>query len=145
MEAQAIKNKEVITNFMDATWKKRNLDLALTYVADDVSYYGVRNEFHGKDKYAEMVKGYLSVFKDVNITYEDWLFDHNRVFFRAIFTGFHYGEFEGIPPTNKKVTFNFFNELEIENGKIKSDWDIIDELGLMQQFGLELVQQEHAH
>jgi len=145
METPEIKNKAVITNFMNATWKQRDLDLALTYVADDVSYYGVRNEFHGKDKYAEMVGEYMRVFDHVTIEFHDWMFENNKVFFRATFTGNHYGEFEGIPPTNKKITFKLFNLMEIVDGKISGDWDMYDELGLMQQMGLELVQKEPTH
>lgn len=145
MEVQTTKNKEIIKDFFNAIWINRDLDLALSFVADDVRYYGVRNEFQGKETYGEMIKGYLSVFDEVTIDIEDMVAEKNKVFFRATFSGIHNGEFEGILPSHKKVKFQVFNEIEIREGKIIADWDMLDELGLMQQLGMELVQKEHTH
>ena len=145
METQSKKHKKVILNFLNAVWVDRDLDLALSYVDDDVQYIGVRNEFQGKVHYKEMVAGYLSVFEKVTIDYEDWVSENNKIFMKATFSGIHSGTFEGIPPTHKRISFKLFNLFEISNGKIKSDWDILDELGLMQQLGMELVHKELAH
>jgi len=140
-----IKNKEVVKDFTNALWVKRDLDLALNYLAEDINYYGVRNESHGKENYSKMLEGYLSIFNDVVIDIEDMVSEKNKVYYRGSLTGNLDGDFEGINVTNKKVSVKFFDEMEIEGGKIKNDWDILDELGLMQQLGMELRPVELAH
>ena len=139
-----IKNKEVVKNFMNALWVKRDLDIAINYLAEDINYYGVRNESHGKENYSKMLSGYLSLFSDVVIDIEDMISEKNKVYSRGSLTGILDGDFEGINVTNKKVSIKFFDEMEIEEGKIKNDWDLLDELGLMQQLGMEVVQRENA-
>ena len=92
-----------------------------------------------------MIKAYISAFDEVKITIEDMVAEKTKVFFRSTFTGIHKGAFEGILPTHKKISIKVFNEMEIEDGKIIHDWDLVDELGLMQQLDMELVHKEHAH
>ena len=52
---QSIKNKKIFKDFNNVLWGKRDLDHALNYIADDISYYGVRNESHGKENYSKML------------------------------------------------------------------------------------------
>jgi predicted ester cyclase len=92
-----------------------------------------------------MIKAYLNAFDDVTINIEDIVTENSKVFYRGTFTGIHKGAFEGILPTLKKISIKVFNEIEIEDGKIIHDWDLVDELGLMQQLDMELVHKEHAH
>ena len=141
----SIKNKKVVNDFMNALWVKRDLDIALNYLAEDINYYGVRNESHGKENYSKMLADYLSLFNDVVIDIEDMVSEKNKVYFRGSLTGILDGDFEGINVTNKKVSIKVFDEMEIEGGKIKNDWDILDDLGLMQQLGMELKPIELAH
>lgn len=138
METQGAKNKETIQNFMNAIWVKNDLNLALTYVTEDVNYHGVRSEIHGKENYGKMIEGHMTSFKNVTVDLEDMVSENNKVYFRGNLTGIHEGDFEGIKATHKKVKINFFDEMEIEGGKIKNDWDLVDELGLMQQLGIEV-------
>lgn len=142
---QAIKNKKVVKDFMNAIWVKRDLDLALSYLAEDVNYYGVHNESHGKGNYRKMLEGYLSIFNDVVVDFKDMVSENNKVYFRGSFTGILDGEFEGINVNKRKVFMKFFDEMEIEGGKIKNDWDLLDDLGLMKQLGMELRPVELAH
>ena len=104
-----IKNKEVVKDFMNALWVKRDLDIALNYLAEDINYYGVRNEFHGKENYSKMLESYLSLFNDVVIDIEDMVSEKNKVYYRGSLTGLLDGEFEGINVTNKKVSIKFFD------------------------------------
>jgi predicted ester cyclase len=140
-----IKNKEVVKDFINALWVKRDLDIVRNYLAEDINYYGVRSESHGKEKYSKMLEGYLSLFSDVVIDIEDIISEKNKVYSRGSLTGILDGDFEGIKVSNKKVSFKFFDEMEIEDGKIKNDWDILDDLGLMQQLGMELRPVESVH
>ena len=87
----------------------------------------------------------MSTFHDVTLDIVDMVSENNKLYVRGSVTGIVDGDFEGIKATNKKVSFKFFDEVEFEEGKIKNDWDLLDELGLMQQLGMELKPMELAH
>ena len=53
--------------------------------------------------------------------------------YRLTVTGTHKGEFQGIPPTNKKVSFTSTGISNIVDGKAAEDWVDADTMGLMQQ------------
>ena len=44
----------------------------------------------------------------------------------------------GIPPTGKTVTWSQFTVFRLIDGKIAEEWEMFNELGLMQQLGMEL-------
>jgi steroid delta-isomerase-like uncharacterized protein len=50
-------------------------------------------------------------------------------------TATHIGEFQGIPPSGKKVSFSAMHFLTINDGKIVEHWINADMMGLMQQIG----------
>ena len=47
----------------------------------------------------------------------------------------HKGAFYGIPPTNKRVSVTGINAYEIVDGKVATEWEQTDSLGLLQQLG----------
>jgi predicted ester cyclase len=57
-----------------------------------------------------------------------------------IFTGTHKGEFQGRPPTNKKISIRFADLYKVENKKIAVHWNVVGQLNLMQQIGAILPQ-----
>ncbi len=45
------------------------------------------------------------------------------------------GEFQGIAPTGKQVTFTVIAIDRISGGQIAEEWEELDQLGMMQQLG----------
>jgi len=69
---------------------------------------------------------------------EDLVAEGDKVMSRVSLTGTHSGELEGIPPTGRTFTLSEFTVLRLEEGRIVEEWEILDELGLMHQLGMEL-------
>jgi predicted ester cyclase len=59
-----------------------------------------------------------------------------------LFSGVQKGDLEGIPATGKTVTISIFTVFRLVNGKIAEEWEIYDDLGMMQQLGMELKPKE---
>jgi predicted ester cyclase len=55
---------------------------------------------------------------------------------RWTFHGTHKGEFSGLSPTNRPVTYSGFNIFRIAEGRIAEIWDIFDRLWMWQQLGV---------
>jgi predicted ester cyclase len=50
------------------------------------------------------------------------------------FYGTHQGE--GIPATGTQVAFEVIDMLQLAGGKITDHWNVVDQLGMMQQLGV---------
>ena len=55
-------------------------------------------------------------------------------------SGTQKGEFQGMPPTNKKINIRSADLYRIENEKIVGHWDVVGQLNLLQQTGATLSQ-----
>ena len=78
---------------------------------------------------------YWAAFPDVRVTIEDVVGEGGKLAVRYTVRATHQGEFMGIPPTGKRVTFEGITILRFEGGKCVERWQSADMLGLMQQLG----------
>ena len=83
----------------------------------------------------QFIWGFSTSFPDLHLTIEETVSDEDKVAARIRFRGTHRGEFMGIPPTGKQVSFSSMEMNRIVDGKIAEHWFIADMLGLMQQLG----------
>jgi len=60
----------------------------------------------------------------------------DRVVTCGTFTATHLGEFQGLPPTGKRIKLSIMHIDRVEDGKIIEHWGQGDALGLMQQLGI---------
>jgi predicted ester cyclase len=70
------------------------------------------------------------------MTVEELIAEGDRVMVRWTFHGTQQGEFSGLPPTHKHVTYCGINIFRIADGKIAEIWDIYDRLWMWQQLGV---------
>jgi steroid delta-isomerase-like uncharacterized protein len=78
---------------------------------------------------------FTSAFPDLSSNIVAMVAEGDKVAVRFNITGTHKGEFQGIPPTGKKVSFSGMDFLTIIDGKVEEEWESIDTMGVMQQIG----------
>ncbi len=78
---------------------------------------------------------FIAAFPDLHFTFEDEVYQGDKVSGRGYFTGTHKGTFNGIPATGKQVKVRFMDLWRFENGKLAEYWGQPDVLGLLQQIG----------
>jgi predicted ester cyclase len=76
-----------------------------------------------------------TAFPDLQIEIEDLIAEGDEVVGRVTARGTHEGEFMGIAPTGKPVSFNAIDVVRIARGKIVERWSQADNLALLQQLG----------
>jgi steroid delta-isomerase-like uncharacterized protein len=74
-------------------------------------------------------------FPDLHITVEDVIEEGDKVVSRNTVTGTHHGEYMGIPPTGKSITYNEIFIARIAGGQIAETWGVVDVLSQMKQLG----------
>jgi predicted ester cyclase len=84
---------------------------------------------------AEFVKG----FPDLRLTVEEAVGEGDLVAQRVHFEGTHTGVFQGLPPTQRKVSFSGLELNRFVDGRVAEHWFQLDALTLLRQLGLVVV------
>jgi steroid delta-isomerase-like uncharacterized protein len=134
--AQEQKNKQVVRQFFEAFDRHdtERMDQLVSSTNYSFHFSGIPPmDWNGHKQFIVSV---TNAFPDVHHDIVDMVAEgEDKVAVRFDATGTHKGEFQGIPPTSKKVSFGGMNFFTIINGKVAEEWVIVDTMGLMQQIG----------
>jgi steroid delta-isomerase-like uncharacterized protein len=75
-------------------------------------------------------------FPDLHITVEDVIEEGDKVVVRDTVTGTHLGDFNGLPPTGKSVSYGEIFIIRFTNGRIAEIWGVVDIFTQMRQLGI---------
>ena len=75
-------------------------------------------------------------FPDLHITIEDLIEEGDKVVEKDTVTGTHQGEYNGLPPTGKSVSYSEIFIMRFVNGRIAEIWGVVDLLSQMKQLGM---------
>jgi predicted ester cyclase len=87
------------------------------------------------NSHKQFILGLSKPFPDLHFKIEDIVAEGDKVAYRLTVSGTHKGEFQGIPPTDKRVSFSSTGISNIVDGKVAEDWVDADIMGMMQQLG----------
>jgi steroid delta-isomerase-like uncharacterized protein len=73
---------------------------------------------------------------DLHLTIEDLIEERDKVVMRASVTGTHQGEYMGVPPTGKSITYNEIFIFRFANGRIAEMWGVVDVFSQLKQLGV---------
>jgi steroid delta-isomerase-like uncharacterized protein len=91
----------------------------------------------GTQMIKEMVIARLyRAFPDLHITIEDLIEEGDKVVEKDTVTGTHRGEYNGLPPTGKSVSYTEIFIMRFVNGRIAETWGVVDIFSQMKQLGM---------
>ena len=133
----AEQNKATFRRMVDEVFNRGNLDLI-----DEIltSNFAEREELppgfpSGGEGVKQLTKVLRSAFPDFKATIEDMIAEGDKVVVRMTWKGTHQGEFLGVPPTGKRVSFGVIDIVRFEGGKFAEHWGLWDSTKMMQQIG----------
>ena len=85
--------------------------------------------------WAGFMQVFTTAFPDAHITVDDSISERDLVASRWTITGTHRGDFQGVPPTGRRITIKGVDFSRVVDGKIAEHWAQFDLMGLMQQIG----------
>jgi steroid delta-isomerase-like uncharacterized protein len=136
---QATRNKATLTRFQDAL-SSGDWDLASKTIDDVVEPDALirtplRIEATGAELLKEVFARLHRAFPDLHVAVEDLIAEGDKVVARNTVTGTHQGEYMGLPPTGKSITYNEIFIVRLADGRIAETWGIVDVLSQMRQLG----------
>lgn len=78
----------------------------------------------------------LRAFPDIRVTVEDMIAEGDRVVFRNTVTGTHLGEYRGLPPTGRSVSYDEIFIVRFAHGRVVEVRGVVDVLSQMRQLGM---------
>ena len=131
-------NKALARRAFEEVWNQGNLDVVDEIFSIDFVEHRSGPDIHGPEGVKQLATMYSIAFPDLKYTIEDQIAEGDKVVCRWTATGTHKGELMGIPPTGAQVTSTGIDIFRITDGQIVELWVNVDELGTMQQLGMEL-------
>ena len=85
----------------------------------------------GREAVKQLTTMFRSAFPDFKATIDDIVAEGDKVVIRQTWSGTHKGEFMGVPPTGKSVSFGVIDIVRIAGGKLVEHWGQMDMMGMM--------------
>jgi len=130
-------NKAMARQMIEDIFSRGDLSRVDEYLAPD---FVEREELPpglpgGREGVKQLTAILRSAFPDFKATIDDLVAEGDKVVIRHTWTGTHRGEFMGVPPTGKSVSFGVIDIIRIAGGKVVEHWGLMDSMSLMQQLG----------
>jgi steroid delta-isomerase-like uncharacterized protein len=106
------------------------------FVASDVLFHApVPMGATGAEALKRVWQVLLRAFPDIHVAVEETITEGDKVVSRNTVTGTHRGEYQGLPPTGKTVTYNEIFIFRFTDGRITEIRGIVDVLAQLRRLG----------
>ena len=138
--AQATANKAALGRFRDAvnTGDAEVISKTIDEVVEpDVLFHApVPTGATGTQALKQVWAVLLRAFPDLHVAVEDVIAEGDKVVSRNTVTGTHQGEYRGVPPTGKSVTYREIFVMRFAGGRIAEIWGVVDVFSQLRQLGM---------
>jgi len=115
-----------------------NIDAAVqSFAPDAVDHDPAPGQPAGREGFKAFFTELTTAFPDAKIEPAHVVADDENVAVAYTLTGTHEGQFQGIEPTGKTIEVRGLQIGRFANGQIVERWGSSDELGILQQLGVE--------
>lgn len=138
--SQETRNKATFSRFHDAV-NSGDLDLIAKTIdeavdPDLVFHAPVPNGMTGVEALKQVWVTLLRAFPDLHVAIEDVIAEGDKVVHRNTVTGTHQGEYRGVAPTGKPISYNEIFIFRFTDGRITEIWGVVDVLTQLKQLGV---------
>lgn len=129
-------HREVIRRFINEAINQGDLSLLDELVHHDYVFRSPGQELHGVEALKAFFAGFRDAFPDLHLNIDELLIEGNKAVSSFTLTGTHKADYMDIPATGKPVKINGMVLSRFRAGKIREEWEVLDQLGLLQQLGV---------
>ena len=130
-------SKALVRQMVEEMFNRGNLSRAEEFLAPDFVEHeelppGIPR---GREGVKQLTATLRSAFPDFHATIDDIVAEGDKVVIRQTWSGTHKGEFMGVPPTGRRVSFGVIDIIRVDGGKFVEHWGQMDNMSMMQQLG----------
>ncbi|HET7321546.1 MAG TPA: ester cyclase family protein [Longimicrobiaceae bacterium] len=128
------RNKAIVHRFLEEVVNQKNPAAAAAVCAGSVQWHGgAMGETTDLPAFQSQLASIFTSFPDLTVEVHDLIAEQDRVAVRLTMRGTQLGEFQGVPPTGKKISSPGLNTYRIAENQIVEEWWQNDLLGVMRQ------------
>jgi steroid delta-isomerase-like uncharacterized protein len=133
-------HKALVLRFYEEVWNRGNVDVAFEVFAEDYARHDLRptQAIPGPEGQRTIAADFRRAFPDLRMTVDLILAEGDLVAARWTTSGTHTGPWAGVEPTGRPMSFSGVNVFRFAGGKVVELWNHRDDLGLLQQLGVEV-------
>ena len=125
-------NAELVTAFFKDGYENKNFDKVKTYMSDNYYDHSPAAARSNEDA-VNILKSVSNYFSDVKVEMLDLTCEKDMVAARMIYYVTHCGDFNGIPSTGKRISFEALENFKVVDGKIVESWGYWPDKGIEYQ------------
>ena len=128
-------NKAIVRRFYEELDKKNFGIYSELCNTSFVSHFPGSPGPQSREAREQISRLFYTALPDLQHTLDDLIAEGDKVAARLTARGTHKGDFQGIRPTGKPITFTGMRFYRIVGDRLAEEWANFDSLGLMQQLG----------
>ncbi|GIG61643.1 hypothetical protein Lfu02_60150 [Longispora fulva] len=105
------------------------------FAPDYVEHVMIPGYSQDREGLRQFFTAYLAAFPDLDCAITNEVNEGDRHVIHITATGTMTGEFMGMPPVNKKASWEEMHISRMSGGQIVEHWGVVDQFGMMQQLG----------
>lgn len=125
--------KEIAERFAHEMWDKKDVSNIDRFVDSSAVIHSTLGNFRGPKDMETIVKAWVKGFPDLKVENLTTFQNDDKVAIQWRARGTHLGEFKGLAPTAKTVSYNGVTIYRIINDKIVEYWAYVDMQNVMNQ------------
>jgi steroid delta-isomerase-like uncharacterized protein len=127
--------KATVLRYIEAVWNRGDSEALDELTTAEFAYYLGGQPGLDRAGMSRFVAATRAAFPDWRVEPLDVVAEAGMVAVRWRGEVSHRGPFHGIAPTNRRVTVGGINLYRIEDGKVVTEWEQTDTLGMLRQLG----------
>ncbi len=131
-------NKVFAYRILEEIFSQGNLSNMEELFSPEMVIHDPDKELRGLEQVKQGIMRLRMAFPDLHYTAEDMIAEEDKVVIRFTGRGTHRGEFRGVPPTDKDMTYTGIMILRFVEKKAVEYWAVSDALGIYRQLGVIL-------
>jgi predicted ester cyclase len=131
-------NKAFAYRILEEIFSQGNLSTMEELFSPDFIIHDPDKELRGLEQVKQGILRLRAAFPNLHYTAEDMIAEEDKVVVRFIGRGTHRGEFRGVPPTDRDMTYTGIMILRFVEKKAVEYWAVSDALGIYRQLGVIL-------
>jgi predicted ester cyclase len=130
------RNKEVVRRMCREVWTEGRLDVLPEVTAADAVDHRAPPGSQGIEGARQHIVAMRAGISDLRLDIIELVAEGDLVSCELLWSGYHDGDLFGIPPTYRWARCRQSCTYRIANGKIAEVWQVVDMLGLLEDFGV---------
>lgn len=131
--------EERVTSFVNEVWNSRNYKKIPEFVSESFEMHDPAapdGVVHGPDGLEEFIRTVVAGFPDFQVSISDMISDGDLVMYEGMITMTHEGEFDGLPPTGRRVEVKEMSTYHLRDDMIQEHRVYFDQQAVTEQLGL---------